>query len=185
MKLLVLALCIGQCLCANQDIIMYFWGNTWGLWGHWDNCPQGHYVVKYQTKLEGPLGPGGDDTSLNAIRMTCSDGTILKSREGPWGSWRTFSQTCHNGFYGASLKVEGRVGSGDDTTTNGIQLRCLDNQQWYHTNGEGPFGQWRTMQHCPPNYKIVGLKTQVEPPQGQHEDDTALNSVRLRCKYFP
>ena len=74
-------------------------------WGEWDDCPGQSYVVKFQTKVESWQGHG-DDSAVNAIKMTCSDGSTITSKEGPWGKWRDDeSDECIAGFNKAKIKI--------------------------------------------------------------------------------
>ena len=59
----------------------------WGNWGPWKECAAGHHVRGVQLRIEGLLPALHDNTALNAIRLTCSDGEVLVSAEGPWGDW--------------------------------------------------------------------------------------------------
>ena len=58
---------------------------NWGSWGEYRKCAPGHFVKGMQLKIEPYLGRagGGDDTMLNAIRLTCTDEEVLVSAEGP------------------------------------------------------------------------------------------------------
>ena len=57
--------------------------------------------------------------------------------------------------------------------TNGITLKG---------NG-GEWGTWSTVESCPVNTAICGIRTQIEPYQGSAttDDDTALNGVEFFC----
>ena len=52
---------------------------SWGNWGAIKKCRGSNYVVGVQQRIEAPIN--GDDTALNAIRFTCSDGEVLISAE--------------------------------------------------------------------------------------------------------
>lgn len=145
----------------------------WGGWGSWKYCPNGHYVRAIQLRIE---SPDGDDTALNAIRLTCSDGTVLVSNEGPWGSWRT-KVWSNNYIIGVKLRTERGQGGGDDTAANG--LRFVDcNGKWYYP-GDGYWGDWSNTVYCPKGTVIRGFVTKNEAPISG--DDTALNQVIFYC----
>ena len=59
---------------------------------------------------------------------------------------------------------------------------CKETGTW-HSSGEAPWGSWTPAEFCPDGYRITGIKAQIESNQGGG-DDTALNGVELRCKYF-
>lgn len=47
-------------------------GDGWyGDWYPWKYCPQYTYVCGVAVRIEGPQGGGGDDTSMNGIRLIC------------------------------------------------------------------------------------------------------------------
>ena len=67
-----------------------------------------------QVKIQEPSCTGYigdcDDTSMNAIRLTCSDGTELISKEGPWGTWSN-KVISADGIFGVTLRTEQDQGS--------------------------------------------------------------------------
>ena len=50
-------------------------------WGPWKRCRKGTRVKGMKLRIEKNQRTG-DDTALNAIRLTCTDGKVLKSKEG-------------------------------------------------------------------------------------------------------
>jgi len=48
------------------------------------------------------------------------------------------------------------------------------------SNG-GTWGSWGTTEFCPDGSYVTGYQIKVEPPRG-HDDDTALNAIRLYCR---
>ena len=77
----------------------------WGTWGSSDYCPNGHHVVRFKVKIEG-IQYDGDDTALNAIRLECSNGQTLYSKEAPWGDWYE-SPYSSEGFTSTDFLLEG------------------------------------------------------------------------------
>ena len=66
----------------------------WGDWGPWQECAPRHHVMGVQLRIERwSVAPWHDNTALNAVRLTCSDGEVLVSEEGPWGDWRDVVRT--------------------------------------------------------------------------------------------
>jgi len=149
----------------------------WGYWGAVRVCSPGHNVVGAQLRIE-PKQGWGDDTALNAIRFTCSNGMVLISAEQYWGDWRGYTKSRSNDFVGIRMRTEPKQGPGDDTAANGIQLK--NSWGWIYYPSDGHFGDWSRWVYCPPGKKFIGFQTRVEPSRGVG-DDTALNNVRILC----
>ncbi|XP_045174260.2 vitelline membrane outer layer protein 1-like [Mercenaria mercenaria] len=173
-------------------------GGKYGFWTDPEFCPMGTFASGYNMKIESNRFIG-DDTTLNAIKLSCSDslghlenGAYVTSGEGNFGTWGK-TETCNQEYHAAnfltafSLQVEAPQGSGDDTSANYIKFYCRDlagdhnetelvrspGQAWW-----GTYGQWS--ESCDDNTAICGLNTKIESPQG-HGDDTALNDVVFYC----
>ncbi|XP_054830707.1 vitelline membrane outer layer protein 1-like [Eublepharis macularius] len=155
-------------------------GGPWGYWGSAERCGAGHYAVGFSLKIEPYQGgdEDSDDTSVNGIRLICSNGSLISSSVAQWGTWsgRYF---CPNGgkMVAFSLRVEVPQWLGDDTAANNIQFRCEDGQVLVGKSHEwGTFGPWS--KRC--KIGICGLTTKVESERGA-DDDTALNDVKFCC----
>ncbi|XP_053321063.1 vitelline membrane outer layer protein 1 homolog [Spea bombifrons] len=157
-------------------------GGSWGEWGRIEWCPDGYVAKGFSMKVEKEQGDG-DDTAVNGIRLHCvpRSGINLEVRitssEGQWGRW-TSTYWCDNSYLVSfSLKVEEKLGSGDDTAVTNIMFRCMEN---LIIQGDGlPWGfhgSWS--QSCEKG--ICGILTKVEEPQGSG-DDTALNDIQFFC----
>ncbi|XP_061485583.1 vitelline membrane outer layer protein 1-like [Rhineura floridana] len=155
-------------------------GARWGIWGETEFCPKGH-ANGFQLKVE-PHRPNlilKDETSLNGIRLYCTDDTQIESSVGMWGDW-TKAEVCPEGnLISFSLRVQAEQGLlFDDKGGDNIRFACEHGAVLTgHSNDWGTFGPWSPP--CPQG-AICGIQTKVEPPQGQG-DDTALNDVRFYC----
>ena len=146
---------------------------NWGNWGDYKMCASGQYVKGMQLRIEARID--GDDTALNAIRLTCSDGVVLQSAEGWWGDWLNYTES-ENKIVGVSLRSERSQGDGDDTATNGVKFKDVNGK--YYFPGNGYWGDW-VFAACPNGSSVIGFRTQVEPRIDG--DDTALNRVEFIC----
>jgi len=182
---------------TGRHLEMTPWGNTgvsdsdgfWGTWGKAAMCADGHYVTGYSMKYEANQG-GGDDTAVNGFAMFCSDGSMIKTKEGKWGGWTPDNTFCRNNdpMTGFRMWVEKPKGNGDDTAVDHMQIACgmgvpeppymvstrydLDLVTWAGGNTVDQF--------CSYGLKVVGFITRVEDDQGGN-DDTALNGLRVFC----
>jgi len=160
----------------------------WGSYGKKEFCPKGHFINSYKVRMESKQG-NGDDTSMNAIKAYCDDGkTALYSKQSHWGKWKT-QVHCPNGEKAAAfqLKVEGKQGSGDDTSANSVKVICrADNETSIRgkhgiTSDNGHWGKWTDQwATCPAYTAFCGMRTKVEGKQG-NGDDTALNDIKFTC----
>ena len=147
-----------------------------GNWGHWDHCSEGHHVMGMRLKIESNQGRG-DDTALNAIRLTCTDGEELVSAEQKWGDWQDYTQSADRTITAVQLRSEQHF-SGDNSAANGVRFQ--DGEGNTYSPGDGYWGVWGDWASCPAGTDIVGFRTYVVPHLGSG-DDTALERVQFEC----
>ena len=126
----------------------------------------------------------GDDSALNTIILTCTDGTKLTSTKGHWGGlgeYEEIDDPDNNRIVGVWMRGEHDCGCCDDTAANGVRFKDLNGKMY--KPGDGYWGSWG-YSGCPPGSYVVGLRTMVEPPQGD-EDDTGLNRAEFWCGRHP
>ncbi|KAJ6620405.1 hypothetical protein lerEdw1_014908 [Lerista edwardsae] len=152
-----------------------------GYFSKAEMCPRGHAhgfslkIHEYQGSLLWQ-----DDTSLNGIRLYCSDGKIIESNVGRHGYW-SLQQYCYGGNLNAfRLRVDPLRGWGmmyDDTTVSNVEFKCETGEILTGNGHEwGIFGAWSTCY----SGSICGLQTRVEGPKGV-TDELALNDVIFLC----
>ncbi|KAH3859820.1 vitelline membrane outer layer protein 1 homolog [Dreissena polymorpha] len=172
-------------------------GGQYGSWTTDEFCPPHQFAVGYDMKIEPYQGITGDDTTLNAIALVCSDierqhfgEKAVTSGQGPFGDWKG-RVTCNQPIGSAAflsafdLEVEGPQGRLDDTAAGWVKFKCtqMDDgsvQDLVKDPGHntGSWGGWSSF--CPRGSAICGLQTRIEPNQG-NGDDTALNDVIFYC----
>ena len=150
-----------------------------GYWGLWKHCSEGHHVMGMRLKIE-PSQGRGDDTALNAIRLTCTDGEELVSAEKQWGDPQEYTQSADRTIVGVQLRSEPHLGP-DDTSANGIRFK--DGEGNTYSPGDGYWGDWGDWASCPAGAVIVGFRTYVVPNLGSG-DDTALERVQFKCTNY-
>ncbi|CAI5773279.1 Hypothetical predicted protein [Podarcis lilfordi] len=125
-----------------------------------------------------PESPVRDDTSLNGIRLICTDGSEIQSAVGPYGTW-TKAEICPEGrLISYSLRVLEYQGIVDDTAADNIRFSCENagvltgrSTDW------GTYGPWS--QQCT-NGAICGIQTRIDNELGTG-DITGLNDVKFYC----
>ena len=85
---------------------------------------------------------------------------------------------------GLNIRYEEAGGTDfDDTTLNGLQMTCCDYQTGDAVTvypGDGHYGDWNYWYVCSSQYYIpCGMLTRFE--WGEHDDDTALNGIDVKC----
>ncbi|KAH0625145.1 hypothetical protein JD844_033297 [Phrynosoma platyrhinos] len=178
-----------EAICCKRKVKGYNWypfsvisvrnGGRWGQWGPRHYCPKG-YAISFSLKVQPFQGILYDDTSLNGIRLHCSDGSLVTSAVGTKGRW-TRAKSCRGRDFMQSFRL--RVSKpqllGDDTAANNIQFKCSNGAQ---LDGNGlPLGQYgKWSKSC--KRGICGLQTKVDKPKGLGRlDGTGLNDVRFFC----
>ena len=140
-----------------------------------------------------------DDSGINAIRLVCSGGEVLKSAEGVHGNWIKwiFSTNRNTSIDTVYIRSQRPCGGCDDTATHGIRFKestHINPQTFELYNGywkSGPCcaqipnyfrsrfkGYWASAR-CTSGKVITGFRTQVEPDHPT--DDTGLNRVQFQC----
>ena len=103
-----------------------------GEWGDWEECPPGEHVKGMQLRIEAKLTKG-DDTALNTIILTCTDGTKLTSREGyrgDLGDYVEIDDPDNNKIVGIWMRREAACGCCDDTAANGVRFHDFNNKTY-------------------------------------------------------
>ncbi|PNW77055.1 hypothetical protein CHLRE_10g420450v5 [Chlamydomonas reinhardtii] len=173
----------------------YTVGETeWGEWGEIQYCHErfttdsskskARPIVGFRLRVEEYLGYDSDDTSLNGLKIKCTNSEEIDVDDGNWGDWQP-AGNCPSGKYitAARMKLESSQGSfTDDTAANGIEFKCNDNT--VVRSGSGDFGSWGSWVSCPTNQYICGLQVKMEEPQGTVSDDTAMNGLKFYCCYI-
>ena len=101
-----------------------------------------------------------DNTALNGIRMKCSDGQILDSKEGRWGHWLEWKESKdERKIVKVWVRSEAKQGSRvDDTAANGVVF--IDEDGDSYDPGKGIWGNWYSAE-CPRGTVINGFQTKV------------------------
>jgi len=199
---------------------------NWGAWTGWATCKLESYMCGFSVKIEANQGTSGDDTAMNGIKLICcrmpwdteslqpeyvapvtqapavdpSHGwDIMETHEvatGTFGDWTAHG--CPKDHYATSLRLraEADQGSEDDTSLNGIQMRCRHVQgkqdgksvlgavggiENYRT-AFGHWGDWGTPVECPEGSFVIGLKVKDEAYVGS-ADNVALTGMSMACRY--
>ncbi|XP_060091293.1 vitelline membrane outer layer protein 1-like [Heteronotia binoei] len=154
-------------------------GGQWGTWGAMNNCSRSR-AKGFSLKIQTRQGHFADDTSLNGIRLICSDDSIITSAVGAYGTWSD-AFLCPSGLLTSfMLRVSPRSVLGDDTAANNIKFKCTDGTE---LEGNGPalgdYGSWSGS--CKDD-GTCGIQTKVEMPEGFFSiDNTGLNDVKFFC----
>ena len=85
-----------------------------------------------QLRIEAKLTKG-DDTALNTIILTCTDGTKLTSKEGyrgDLGDYVEIDDPDNNGIKGVWMRGEHDCGCCDDTAANGVRFLDLNDKTY-------------------------------------------------------
>nr|XP_056714854.1 vitelline membrane outer layer protein 1-like [Euleptes europaea] len=154
-------------------------GGKLGDWGEVQSCPKG-YVDKFSLKIEAERGAFDDDSSLNGIRLYCTDGSVITSLVGKYGDWSD-QQSCKSGFLNSfSLQVSEPVKWADATAADNIKFKCTDGTELEGKGIDwGKYGSWSTS--CP-KHGICGIQTRVEITGRQpNRDVSGLNDVKFFC----
>jgi len=72
----------GNDVLGGELVISVSNGHKFGDWGPWQYCPDDNSAIGFGLKIQSPQGENADDTALNAVRLKCSDGTFIYSKEG-------------------------------------------------------------------------------------------------------
>ncbi|KAG2486767.1 hypothetical protein HYH03_014566 [Edaphochlamys debaryana] len=160
-----------QLKCSDNTELMPHPG-WWGTWQGWQTCPTGQYLCAMKP-------PPSPDPALSNFVSTPMVST------GNWGDWRDWhyclSAEVPSLIFGLKLRVEAQQDIKDDTALNGISIACSSSTEVLVEGGD--WGDWTAMLRCPGSSYAVGANLRLEAPQGSGplQDDTAANSVQLKC----
>jgi hypothetical protein len=112
------------------------------------------------------------------------DAIAIIGYSGNWGNWGNWQYCPKDSFAtGYAMKVEPKLGSGDDTAVNGIKLYCVNKLSGKRvatiTSRVAPWGSWREGASC--ENGALNSSAQSFEPHHDDLDDTATNSVRFKC----
>ena len=149
-----------------------------GDWGDVALCFPSAYVVGMRLKIQNKQGFWKDDTSLNGIRLICSDGKELVSAEGSKGAWNKPTMTKNDYAIDEVALRSDEDSASDNAATSGVRFWDIRNKRY--DAGYVEFGEWQNSKQCPGSTVIIGFQTQVEEYK-TFNDKTGLNGVRFVC----
>lgn len=156
-----------------------------GTWAKRNYCSPGSYIVGLKLKSEKDQG-SEDDTALNQIKMLCSNGDLIVSGSGTWGTWQS-TLSCPNKqpMTGFQLQIEPYAGGAligeDDTAVNNVNFECNhDSNTQVSGNALTHWGTWRSWKRCPTGMAAIGFSVKKEGNQGLG-DDTGVNGLSIFC----
>jgi hypothetical protein len=119
---------LGQQFVPRKDIILTLktpLASNMGYWGGGAGCPNSTYMTGARIKVRPNTPQSGDNTALNCIHFKCSDGTVLKTVEGPDGEWTDWAE-CQQGqtIHSVSVRVEAYSTGLDNTGMNDVIFKC-------------------------------------------------------------
>ena len=150
-------------------------------WGDWHNpvfCPGNSFAVGIDIKFE-RLAYAGDDTHLNAIRLTCHNtaSTKIQSREGSFGKWYTEK----GGQNKRSIQYSNNTNSSISARFSSLVKFLPDILGLLGQAAQVGvfFTKEQLSNRCGNLGKFVGFNFVAEPPISG--DDTAGNMVSMCC----
>lgn len=187
---------------------------SWGSWGDWSYCEDGHFINGYRLKIEDSQGGWdgnsnpNDDTAMNGIQFVCDNEDYRSvtnartSKVGSWGSWGSWHICPENSFITGIRFFSEPAGPGtgvkdyDDTAANNMHVRCFGGNsidQWVKNfvNEDASdrlygWGDDMTDKYCKEGNAVSGFRTKVSDNQGTKDnDDTALNQLEVECTESP
>ncbi|XP_057376753.1 vitelline membrane outer layer protein 1 homolog [Daphnia carinata] len=88
------------------------------------NCPTGTFLKSFQLRVS-PAGNQTDNTAVNNIRFTCSDGSEINGIGNTGGFWGDYSAECVDGICGMETRVRPEGGLlVDNTALNDVRFTC-------------------------------------------------------------
>ncbi|KAG2486033.1 hypothetical protein HYH03_015241 [Edaphochlamys debaryana] len=173
---------------VKYPIEYYVFVGYWGDWTPWSYC----YEVDEQGELVGiPMrglrlkvddDPFAEDkTGLDAVEMTCRDGSTLRPSSGLFGAWTDYKECPNSGIIvGAQMRVaDPAPDGGDNTAVNSLSVKCNDGTVL--TPDQGYTGGWRDWVECEPDAFVCGIRLRLQADQGPEGDDSALNGMQMQC----
>merc|ERR1712218_598792 len=118
-----------------------------GDWGEVALCSPSNYVVGMRLKIQNKQGFWKDDTSLNGIRLICSDGAELVSAEGSKGEWNKPTRTRNDYAIDEVALRSDEDSASDNAATSGVRFRDIRNKRY--DAGYVEFGEWQNSKQCP------------------------------------
>jgi len=175
-----------------------------GFWGSGAKCPEGSYVSGAKLKVMS-LDEKGDDSALNALSFRCTDGTEVRTAEGPAGAWTAWA-LCPQGQHVFSVRARShpfRKGQ-DNVALATVELGCRRPDLMEISRlkfaaeapavsreneivGIGPAaagGGWTKEYMCGSKDAICGAQAHIIRDQGQ-ADDMGVADLRFYCCASP
>ncbi|XP_015262858.1 PREDICTED: vitelline membrane outer layer protein 1-like [Gekko japonicus] len=176
---LLLSCCLWDVESKNvASVISVTNGGQWGEWGERKVCRTSE-AKGFSLKVQLGQGSFSDDTSLNGIRLICTDDSVITSAVGKYGTWLD-AHYCPSGFLASfSLRVS-KERLFDNMAANNIKFKCTDGSE-LEGNGLawGEYGKWS--KSCE-EAGICGIQTKVDTHKGIFSlDNTGLNDVKFFC----
>ena len=112
-----------ELICKNGKVITSSYEYR-GIWAyHFSLCPNNQTVRGFVYGYDVSDFP--DKSTMNAIRLICSDNSEITSTEGEWASY-VYAQNCPMGvIIGLRTQIDPYIGENyDDTCINNVEFIC-------------------------------------------------------------